>query len=410
MANGNPFYVKPAIAYDTGLKGIQAGIDAFGNVMARAEQAKQEQALKDEMANLMSNPETTAADISAFAIQNPKAGEFLRKQIQFKDDTTQDIFNRTLGSVLATEDPNQRRALMQQGARAITAAGGNPENLLGAVGDVEQQDFNKGAMLALSATPQGQKILGAYQEMQPEPVKPVKDPEKQRLFNVYKQLPEGPDKEAFGRMIGAIAKAPQTQITVGGEQSTFQKELGKGFAQDYLKLQKEGKDATRELTNIKAMEALSKRAFAGRLAGVEKEIKSIADYFGADVEGLSETEALTALSNKLTADATKALSGALSEKELDFIQKSVPQLNQSREGRQLIMDIAKAAAKERKRKASYARKYRKEKKTFDDDFESWYAERGGDYSSIIDRVEFETGTKMPKDEEGVANVTNWENM
>lgn len=169
---------------------------------------------------------------------------------------------------------------------------------------------------------------------------------------------------------------PQTQVMVGGaaEESAEAKEIGKFFGQQYGEIQKSGGDASKQLKDAITLERLGEKAFAGSLAGVKRQMAKVADALGIEVEGLTETEAYQALSNTLTANATGQLQGALSEKELDFIQQSVPQLTQSKAGRKLINDIIKAGAEEKKQRAKAARKYRSEVGRFDGGFEDWYSE------------------------------------
>lgn len=184
------------------------------------------------------------------------------------------------------------------------------------------------------------------------------------------------DTGKFEQIGGGFVKGksgPQTVVNniTGKPQSEFDKETQKINARAYSDINKTNNSIRAEENKIKQLQRLNEKAFSGPLANEKLSAAKLAGKFGIDVDGLPESEAFRAVSNELVLDKSQQMSGALSEGDMAFLQNTVPNLGNSKEGRASVFDYSQKLIDRQKEYAKQARKFTKEKGYFDlGEFES----------------------------------------
>ena len=163
---------------------INQGLSSLGDTLMRSRQLKNQMQIQDEqrqrqqqqdeamrgLAELYATNPTTE-QLYQYGLQNPAAYQMAGDIIGFKNEQTKNIMQDTLISALRS--PENKDAIIQQGANAITAAGGNPENLLMSVGE-DFGEFEKGAVPFLASLGgQGANFAKSYMSMKPQGQKPM---------------------------------------------------------------------------------------------------------------------------------------------------------------------------------------------------------------------------------------------
>lgn len=168
-------------------------------------------------------------------------------------------------------------------------------------------------------------------------------------------------------LIDAPAKVREAapQVQVGAGETAEEKEVGSFRGKSYASTQTAAQAAARQMQNLNALEKLSPDSFSGFGADAFKTIAKIGKSLGIETEGLEETEVFEAVANNLVLDKAQSLSGALSDKDIAFLQATVPQLSQTSEGRKKLISLLKAVNQRVIDYGKEAAKYRRDKGTFD---------------------------------------------
>ena len=348
--------------------------DSLSNAMVMREQRdamQQQQDVMTGLADLYSKGATTQ-ELYEYGLQNPAAFERVGQTIGFKNDQTKQIMRDTL--IDSLQNPEQRDQIITRGAEAIRAAGGDPRYLSQAIGDTTE-DFERGAIPFLASLgDQGSGFAKSYMEMKPQQQAPnysnVQFDESGNPFGLNKETGQyEPIKGGFvkGKSV------PQTVVNniTGKPQSEFEKETQKINAKAYSDINKTNNSIRAEENKIKQLQRLNEKAFSGPLVNEKLSAAKLAGNFGIDVEGLPESEAFRAVSNELVLDKSQQMSGALSEGDMAFLQNTVPNLGNSKEGRASVFDYSQKLIDRQKEYAKKAREFTKEKGYFDlGEFES----------------------------------------
>lgn len=188
---------------------------------------------------------------------------------------------------------------------------------------------------------------------------------------------------------GVSLEKKQPLVSIGKGQSKEQEEVGKYRGQAFNQILKQSKDASKTIATLNTMDKLADKALSGSLADTKLMIGKFAKMLGADVEGLTESEAFISMANSLTLDKAGQLSGALSDKDIAFLQATVPQLSQTKEGRKKVIGMLKDVAKIEREMARKAQQFKKQNKgSFDPvEFEEWVKEQRGEKDVLSDYFE-----------------------
>ena len=176
--------------------------------------------------------------------------------------------------------------------------------------------------------------------------------------------PYGLNKQtgAYEEVGGGFQRAKptaQTVVNVGKAEGEQQKTIAKAEGGLYNEIQKSGFQSRKSDATLSRLEKLSDKAFDGATAGAYKGAAKLAESIGIDVEGLTETELFTALSNDLVLGQTALLTGVLTDKDMAFLEQTVPQLSQTKEGRKQLIGIMKDVNEANREKAQLAKDFRK---------------------------------------------------
>jgi hypothetical protein len=114
---------------------------------------------------------------------------------------------------------------------------------------------------------------------------------------------------------------------------------------DYGRIVERADAALDMLPQLSMMEQLNDQFRGGRAATLSLPLREFVEGLGVPVsQNLSAEQVFRAISNNLTLNQTAKLKGAISNKELDFLSQTVPQLHQTQEGRALLINYMRRMA------------------------------------------------------------------
>lgn len=189
--------------------------------------------------------------------------------------------------------------------------------------------------------------------------------------NVLKtQGPEAAKQFAVG---AGLEKAPATSVSLNMPQD---KKIAELDAKAFTSYNDQAKSARKQINTIGVLKTLSDKALSGTGADFLLKGGKLLNQLGVEVEGLTESEVFQQLSNTLVLDKSQQMSGALSNADMMFLQNTAPQLNNTKEGRRLSLEIAERLAKREIEIQNKAVEFRREAKKngleFDDaEFQSF---------------------------------------
>lgn len=147
-------------------------------------------------------------------------------------------------------------------------------------------------------------------------------------------IPPGTTYEQFV----AMNKPPAAVATAisGGRPDTFQEEVKKGLAKDFVEIRKSGQAAQRAAQDVKRLDTLLSKIETGGAAA----FKQAAGNFGIKTEGLDEIQAAQAIINKLVPAQRPPGSGTMSDADLALYKESLPRIiNQPGANREIIRSM-----------------------------------------------------------------------
>lgn len=152
------------------------------------------------------------------------------------------------------------------------------------------------------------------------------------------------------------------------------KKVGGGFGEQYIDLQKADIASRAKLSKYDRMDQLLSGMQTGKLVPAMTNVQSIADSLGLSVDKtLPAKQAFQALSGEIALSLRNpsggaGMPGALSDRDLTFLQSMTPDLAKTTDGNKLIIDTARKLAKRDQDIARMAREYRKKNGQFDEGF------------------------------------------
>lgn len=166
---------------------------------------------------------------------------------------------------------------------------------------------------------------------------------------------------------------PGVEVTMRQEGAEAQT-VGKGFGEQYLKLQEGAVSANAKLSKLARMEALLEGVHTGKLIPTITEIQSLAQTFGVTIDPtLPAKQALTALGREVALELRNTgegsgMPGQLSDADREFLVGMTPSLAQTPEGNRLIIETHRKLLQRQQTVAKMARDYRKQHKSLDEGF------------------------------------------
>ena len=129
-----------------------------------------------------------------------------------------------------------------------------------------------------------------------------------------------------------------TGDNMGGMNEDYLKQGNALLAKRHMLMVENGDNARRNNQALQQIEALNPETPDGFGAGV----KAFAGQYGIQLgENVDNVQAMQAVINRLVPSQRPAGSGPMSDADLDLFKRSLPQLMQSTEGRQLVVDLIK---------------------------------------------------------------------
>lgn len=146
------------------------------------------------------------------------------------------------------------------------------------------------------------------------------------------------------------ASRPQTNINLPSAQKKFTEGVAKTANKRIDDALDAGGNASVVNQSLDMFEQAMGQAEGGGLAEVKLGLGRVAQSLGIDPESfglqnVASLEAAQAISNRLALAQVEQMKGALSNKELGFLQSQIPQISNTPEGRQKLIGILRAANK-----------------------------------------------------------------
>ncbi len=205
-------------------------------------------------------------------------------------------------------------------------------------------------------------------------VNPSASPKPERLVEIAN--PDGSPGTTFVRESDAVGKHGKpaagplatASATVGAPPEKQDNAIQAGYGEMYLNAQKAGMESNASLANLHRLDNLLSQIETGRFAGTTQELKKAAKGLGVDLNalGISDNvaagEAATALSSEMALKLRNpaggaGMPGALSDRDLTFLQSMTPNLAMTRAGRKQFIQTQEAINKRSQDVARMMRQY-----------------------------------------------------
>ena len=178
-----------------------------------------------------------------------------------------------------------------------------------------------------------------------------------------------------------LRRAGATNVNIDRGETKYDEEMGKQFAQLNKEIIDGARDARRKLAVLGRMETIlsDPNIYTGAGANLVLQAKRMAKAMGFDVGDLSGPEAIQAISNQFALELRNpsggaGMPGALSDKDREFLQQSVPGLERTPGGNRLIIDYMRRMAERSIQVDKLRRDYVRQHKRLDEGFYDILAE------------------------------------
>lgn len=166
------------------------------------------------------------------------------------------------------------------------------------------------------------------------------------------------DRAALLQGFQTFRRSRAANISMGGEADPAVAHLSDIGREAYTAATSRGQTAMDTLVQLDEMEALLETTPTGAWEQMALPVRQMLAGMGVEVpEGTPRQEALRALANSMTLDLTMKLSGQISNYEIDFLKKSIPNLGLLPEGNQIILSTMRRKAEFDLKYAAEARRY-----------------------------------------------------
>lgn len=193
--------------------------------------------------------------------------------------------------------------------------------------------------------------------------------------------------QPFQKTVLGVEQPSKSLVTnnVNTQQETEEaKAVGKGAGAEYINLQDAGKAALASEAKYRRLGKLLDQAEPGKFRGTTKAIAEVAQAVGFNIDPrLPAAQAAEAISNQLALELRNTeggagMPGAMSDKDREFLMRSVPGLTQTPGGIKLLIEYKQKLNQRAKQAATMARAYRQRNGGFDygfyDQLAAWSAE------------------------------------
>jgi hypothetical protein len=388
---GNPYLVQPA-SYGQALTGLGQSLQQFGQAQRERKALEDEQnriqLARGELNSAMQELETAYSNkdydaINALSLRYPEQAKAARDALTDDQRRVQD--NLVDVGFQFIQNPQNYEQLLDNNPIFANQVGGREVAMRRMQTEPEQVIDDVTVYLAW----QGGDKWKQYQEFRDggvAEIRPHTNIKKTDDGDIIGYNPQTRQYEKIPSPEKVAAGTPQVSVNIT-EQPEFEKEIQKLNAKAYTDIAKSSKGLRSESNKIDRLIQLNDKAFEGAGAGAKMAAGQLAKNFGIDVEGLPESEAFRAVSNELVLDKSQQMSGALSEGDMAFLQNTVPNLGNTKEGRKEVFDYSKKLLDRQKEYVKQAREFKKKNGYFDqaefeDEFQM-YADQNPLFKSLV---------------------------
>lgn len=350
------------------VRGFDLGIDVSPamRVIDAIGQRRRQETQQDDLAQLLSRARGGDTEaLNMLAVKNPNLGNYAQGQInQGQQDQArqQSELVSNMIDMPAAKRAEYADSLYQNGLidqddyQSVIGLLGEDEetqsnmltNMLIGLGDDE---FLKQRGIGLGA---GSSVPASVREY--EFVQSL-SPEERDLYFTTKRGDNATLEEKFQQAKRAA------ELETDTEQAKAERKAG---VTELNKIAERGRTATSQTGMINRLAMINKKAVSGAGAGVKLQAMKLASTLGLPTpDGVTESELMEAISNELTLDKSQKMSGALSENDMIFLQRTVPMLSQTQEGREKVIEYQKALLTREREYAKAAREFRRKNGYFD---------------------------------------------
>lgn len=184
------------------------------------------------------------------------------------------------------------------------------------------------------------------------------------------------ENEASQTALGAVKKGVNVNLgdSAAPQAKKFNEQLGKAWADDYSSINAAAKNANNTISTSDEIIKIANNpnVYFGPGAKYVKGTKKLAQSLGlADFgDSVNQADIMNAYGNRLAMqmrnpDSGFGLTGSTSDRDVQFLLDSVPNLSQTREGAIYLANLSKASAQRDRDLAKLANEYRRKNGVFD---------------------------------------------
>lgn len=235
--------------------------------------------------------------------------------------------------------------------------------------------------LATMAAPE-QAMTAMLRNIYPEQPKPAAPTALSRLMAERDALPiNDPRRGVYDAAISrqTAPSTPTTVVNMPGQEKEFQKAVGKEFGQIYTDTIKAELNAPKTIANYDRLGGLLNQVNTGAFAGNITALKAAAKAMGFDLtamgirDDVAPAQATRQISNMLALELRNpaggaGMPGAMSDKDREFLQQSIPSIENDPGAIGQMIDYRKRIARRDQEVGALARQYRARAGTFDEGF------------------------------------------
>lgn len=140
-------------------------------------------------------------------------------------------------------------------------------------------------------------------------------------------------------------RAGRTQINISGQEKSFDKEMGKQLAKEFVSAQQAGAKASRDLSDLETMsQALEDpNLYTGSGGQAIQFLKRAGKtLFNADLKGVASGEVVDRVAKKIALSFKSELPGPMSDSDREFLQSLPANLSTSTEGNRQVIELGMA--------------------------------------------------------------------
>ena len=179
-----------------------------------------------------------------------------------------------------------------------------------------------------------------------------------------------------------IDKRPQTTVSVKNFAETEEeKAIGKARGELFTNINMGSQRAQAKITSLNAIKSLMSDVDTSPLTPAGNAVAGVLKGFGVEIDPkLPRKQAAEALMNKLALESRSTadgggMPGAMSDKDREFLMGMNPSMSQTKEGRDLLIQVQIRLAKREQEIAQWAREYRAQNGRFDEGFQDYMAQK-----------------------------------